>query len=114
MKDHTRIEREARKYAKRYNIKLPMQLDPLFDIKAEWLNDWPNWDKPGVYCLFDSQQNILYIGKARCLGERLSAHFRYHKKRDTEGVAKYQGWKSPPRYVMTIPLQEAYDSRATS
>lgn len=37
--------------------------------------------KPGVYIMFDSRGNIIYIGKAKNLKNRVSQYFRNSKNR---------------------------------
>ncbi|BEP28463.1 excinuclease ABC subunit UvrC [Helicovermis profundi] len=45
----------------------------MFDIK-EQLKKLP--DKPGVYLMKDKRNNIIYVGKSKCLKNRVSSYFR--------------------------------------
>jgi hypothetical protein len=43
----------------------------------KWPDPWPNGDKPGVYLVFGSGLELLYVGKAWNLNSRVSSYFRY-------------------------------------
>jgi hypothetical protein len=53
-----------------------------YDLEANRSHSWPNGSKPGVYVFLDSDENLLYIGKAssgRDLNTRLKGYFDRNK-----------------------------------
>ena len=50
-----------------------MRMSELFDAK-KFLSSVPS--KPGVYRMFNAQEQIIYVGKAKQLKKRLSSYFR--------------------------------------
>lgn len=55
------------------STKISEQQDTSFDAKA-FIANAPK--RPGVYRMYDAQQKILYVGKAKQLKKRLSSYFR--------------------------------------
>lgn len=52
-------------------------------------------ETPGYYMLFDEQGEFIYVGKAKNLHTRLTAHFGDYEKNDKiKGVAKFAIWES--------------------
>ena len=49
----------------------------MFDIEAE-LKKLPH--KPGVYIMHDKDDNIIYVGKAISLKNRVTQYFRKNRK----------------------------------
>lgn len=62
-----------------------------------WAHDWPNGDSAGVYLVYSSSFELIYIGMSQCLGDRLDGYFGHAKK-----CVLKQHWGTPPRYVITI------------
>lgn len=42
-------------------------------LNPAWRRDFP--DKPGVYLMKDANQQVIYVGKAKCLKERLASYY---------------------------------------
>src|SRR5574344_22716 len=75
----------------------------MFDINQE-INKIPK--KPGVYIMKDAYDNILYIGKASVLKNRVSKYFREHagmSVRITNMVSKVKKFE----YIVTNSETEA-------
>ncbi|HET8844244.1 MAG TPA: exonuclease domain-containing protein [Ktedonobacteraceae bacterium] len=53
-------------------------------LNPAWRRDFP--DKPGVYLMKDVNQQVIYVGKAKCLKERLASYYNqplgYTRKMD--------------------------------
>lgn len=67
-------------YSKRFNIQFSYSeiyaLHPKHN-EYGWPETWPNDSKAGVYALLNANYNVVYVGKAKCLGARLSHYFKY-------------------------------------
>jgi hypothetical protein len=84
------------------------------EVTARWPDDdWPNGDKAGVYIFLDSKLNVLYIGKASLLKDRLAAYFRYDDLNRCR-IPDEHGWEVKPEFVATIgiPVKTAFESSA--
>lgn len=66
------------------NPKLKIRLPPTVRHHAERYNIQALQQKPGVYYFKDESGNILYIGKAVRLRERVRSHFNDKTKRETD------------------------------
>jgi hypothetical protein len=81
-----------------------------------WPEAWPDAEEPGVYMVFDSRLNLLYVGKARKIGWRLSEYFRYGKTRQGGlilgqcGVSKRYTWSRRPEYIATVRVDQAFEA----
>lgn len=74
------LENAIEWYSKRFNIQfLYSEIYALYPKNNEygWPNTWPNNLKAGIYALLDANYNVVYIGKAQCLGARLAHYFKY-------------------------------------
>lgn len=53
-------------------------------LDSAWKRDFPN--KPGVYLMKDANQQVIYVGKAKCLKDRLASYYHqplgYTRKMD--------------------------------
>ncbi len=80
------------------------------DIKNNQSHSWTNGDKPGVYIFLDSNENLLYIGKAssgRDLRARLRGYF------DRNGAAKNnKHGAEETQYVGLLALPEDHGFEA--
>lgn len=67
-------------YSSRFNVEfVPSKVYALHPLEGEygWYTDsWPNNEYPGVYAMLDKDKNVVYIGKANCLGSRLYQYFK--------------------------------------
>ncbi len=73
-----------------------------YDIKNDWPRSWPSGNLSGVYVFLDSDENLLYIGKASS-GRRLSTRLRGYFK-NNQGVCSIKGKAKETCYVGLIPL----------
>jgi len=128
MAHYSDLKKVLAKYCRTYrNPKLPsLRLSGLYalfpkkyktrpkDVIGCWPDDdWPNGDKAGVYIFLDSKLNVLYIGKASLLRDRLGVYFRYS---DDDlyrcRIPDEHGWTVKPQFVVTIgiPKRTAFES----
>lgn len=66
-----------------------------------WPEQYPHSDRSGVYVILDADRQVLYIGTAKVIGNRLSNYFRGN------GVCVLNPndvWPRPPVYVMTVAV----------
>ena len=59
----------------------------MFDIEAE-IKKLPR--RPGVYIMRDKDDNIIYVGKAISLKNRVTQYFRKNNKTETKAVSQEQ------------------------
>ena len=79
-----------------------------------WPGTWPNSGEPGVYLVFDTAMNLLYVGKASMsngIGARLNGHFGYATD-GTRGCAPRGTWSAPPAYVVAIGVPHSFEAPA--
>jgi hypothetical protein len=122
------LKKELARYSQIYrNPQLPsLELSGLYalfpenyktlpkEVTGRWPDDdWPNGDKTGVYIFLDSKLNVLYIGKASLLKDRLAAYFRYDDLNRCR-IPDEHGWEVKPEFVATIgiPVKTAFESSA--
>jgi excinuclease UvrABC nuclease subunit len=75
-----------------------------YDVYKDYARTFPNSDSPGVYALIhENESEVLRIGKARCLGYRLGAYFRWADKEAGKGMEKHPDY-SKARYIVTVPV----------
>jgi len=82
-------------------------IDPSISDSA-WPDTYPHVEKPGVYIIFDSEQCVLYIGKASwssSFGARLSTYFGFGKSNECV-LRKPHSWKGNHRFLVVIPMSE--------
>jgi hypothetical protein len=78
-----------------------------------WTTDqWPGHDHPGVYFIFGEGLQLLYIGRAALLGRRLHEYFKYVSGAGSGCRVVHTTWKSQPRFVSTIALENAFEAGA--
>lgn len=80
------------------------------ECKQHWPAAWPNADRPGIYMFFGADLELIYIGKAACLGVRLGQHFRYADGRGSGCVMAQSGWKKVPHFVATVAIAEPFEA----
>jgi hypothetical protein len=77
---------------------------------TRWNDEWPNSKRAGVYLIFGRAGNLLYVGKAWVIGNRLSSYFRSDfsdgEKRTCRAVhgVGNGGWSEHPMYVVTVAV----------
>lgn len=81
-------------------------------VMGSWEDDnhWPNATQPGIYAILTEDLEVLYVGKSRKLGKRLSDHFEHGKDRSTSVSPDNYEWTKPPCYVVTVAVQEPYEA----
>ncbi|HEY6769366.1 MAG TPA: GIY-YIG nuclease family protein [Candidatus Sulfotelmatobacter sp.] len=76
----------------------------LADVKLRWTKDeWPNSRRTGVYVVLSDDEQVLYVGRAGLLGERLADHFRKGTNGECCSPGGYE-WGKPPVYVITVAV----------
>jgi hypothetical protein len=83
-----------------------------YDVDKEWPKSWPSGKLPGVYIFLDSNEDLLYIGKAssgRSLKTRLRAYFK-----NNDGVCLRKGKAKDTCYVgfLPLPLEHGFEAPA--
>lgn len=76
------------------------------EVKLRWPDEWPYSKRAGVYLVFSRDEDVLYVGTAWVIGERLSDHFRS----DAAGACvcpKTYHWSKPFVYLITVAVPEA-------
>lgn len=76
--------------------------------QLKWPAPWPFAFEKGVYLIFGSNMELLYVGKASMqhnIGGRLSSYFRYNDDK-TGCKIVHNGWITPPRFVVTVAVPE--------
>jgi hypothetical protein len=71
------------------------------DLRPEltWRDPWPFGSRAGAYLVYDHSVNLIYVGKAAVIGNRLAAYFGG----GPECVFR-QGWGIPPRFLRVIAV----------
>lgn len=77
---------------------------------VSWPAPWPLGDRAGVYLIFGSELQLLYVGKSAFLGPRLSNYFQYSAGRGTSCRIVHPGWKTRPMFVATVAVAEPFES----
>jgi hypothetical protein len=73
--------------------------------RLKWPNPWPNADSPGVYLIFGTGTELLYVGRAWNLNSRVSSYFRYAS--DGSGRCELRDeWQHRPAFVATIAVDD--------
>jgi len=80
------------------------------DIKRNQSHSWTNGDRPGVYIFLDSNENLLYIGKASS-GRDLKARLRGYFYRNGVHKNKKHG-ADKTQYVGLLALPEDHGFEA--
>lgn len=77
-----------------------------------WPDNWPFAHQPGVYLVFGIGMQLLYVGKSRFLGQRLSNYFRWSAGPESPCRIVHTGWKTRPMFVATIAVAESFEAAA--
>lgn len=81
-------------------------------LAGSWPALWPDVDSAGVYLLFDTNFNLLYVGKTslrQTFGSRFYDWFRRDKH--TGGCRVIGEWsRKTPAYVATIAVQLPFEA----
>lgn len=105
----------ANDYERQYNLKGLKIDDKAYDLVDDWETDgyWPNAENQGVYAIFCSDSELLYVGKASLsssIGSRLASYFV--KNQNGTGAATKSGhyWTRIPRYVLTAAVAKSWEA----
>ncbi|WP_127560378.1 nucleotide excision repair endonuclease [Saccharospirillum alexandrii] len=113
------IKREIDSYHQNYrhpNL-APPRVSSVYDLfpveerkgsEHSWPRTWPNNGLPGVYFIFDENLSLLYIGKAKNLGSRLSSYFMYASDRSCR--IKETEWRVKPHFIVTASIGEFFEA----
>jgi hypothetical protein len=97
-------------YSEVYSLFPQETLDTPTD--ANWPDNWPLADRPGVYLVFGARMQLLYVGKSRTLGSRLSNYFRWSSGRGSPCHIVHPSWRTRAIYVATIAVAESFEAAA--
>lgn len=80
-----------------------------FDIELTWKDPWPHANRAGVYLVYDENAELIYIGTATVIGNRLYTYFGG----GSECVYREQ-WGTPPRYIriIAVPAEMPFEAQA--
>lgn len=78
--------------------------------KLRWPDTYPCADESGVYFICDKDLNVLYIGRASTLGQRLSRYFNYDgtEAKGCKIVDSIDSWVREPCFIKAIAISENY------
>jgi len=85
----------------------PKKANDSAETPYQWPDPWPYADKPGVYCIFGLDMELLYVGKASMnnnVGYRLGSYFKYTEDGTKRCHIIHSGWSSKPGFVAIIPV----------
>lgn len=78
-----------------------------------WPGSYPNADESGVYLFFGVAEDLIYIGSAANLNNRVGSYFKYSN--DGERRCAFKGaLNTTPWYLMTIAVPESTKFEALS
>jgi len=84
--------------------------DSTYAGRSKWPDSWEHAGRPGVYLIFGSHGELLYVGKDAELGRRLGTYFQYAPDR-TCRVVDESSWQShTPKFVFTVALERAFEA----
>jgi hypothetical protein len=75
-----------------------------------WPQPWPQSGSPGVYLFFCTELRLQYVGMSSSLGRRLGNYFRYSAGRGSACEIVHSGWRTPPAYVATVAVADAFEA----
>jgi hypothetical protein len=78
-------------------------------IEYWWPAWWPNGNQPGVYLIFSTNMELLYVGMSGHLGSRLNCWF-WWEAGPGSGCKVMHNWKNRPHYVATVALGRAFEA----
>ena len=112
MTDVDRLGAALQNYASRYLGGRPLKLEPRVDLHGFWEQNTSiqNADKPGCYFLFDTDDRLLYVGKASMrssIGARVTAHFAWD---GSQLKPVNSDWVLPPVFLRTVIVSVAWEA----
>jgi GIY-YIG catalytic domain-containing protein len=83
-----------------------------WDLQDDWDNSpMPHNDKPGIYCIFSADADLLYIGKASldsCIYSRVVKHVGPNDAGPGRVARPGDHWSKPPRILISVAVEKAY------
>jgi hypothetical protein len=79
---------------------------------TNWPDNWPLAERPGVYLIFGTNMQLLYVGKSATLGRRLTSYFRWSAGRGSPCRIVHTAWKTRPMFVVTIAVTQSFEAAA--
>ncbi len=77
------------------------------EFRLRWPNDeWPHSKRSGIYVVFSSDGEIMYVRQALLLGRRLAKHFRKGTSGECISPEGYDWGNKRPAYVITAAVPE--------
>ena len=109
--DEANVRANVDKYCERYHI-TPFTISEPHVIESLYgeSRPWPQGDSPGCYIFYCEKMGLLYIGKASNAGamsHRLATYFRV---RGLDRPEPRHSWPTPPHYVQTVRVHEAFEA----
>lgn len=108
-----RFKEQVSAYCKLYCIAPVFPISCPWDIEVGYQRNlqFPDAGAAGCYAIYSEDGDLLYIGKAsvkNTLGRRLDTYFMGVRS-PTPGGPK-GNWKSPPKYIQTIRVNEPFEA----
>lgn len=104
----SQIKEAIEEYNTRYNTRFYIgNKYALFPKRGEYgyENEWPGNGHSGVYFVMNENDQLLYVGQSKSLGERLNEHFPSKKENNIDICTFKEKWSELPHYlyVATAP-----------
>ncbi|MFV0211427.1 GIY-YIG nuclease family protein [Empedobacter falsenii] len=87
------------------------EVSPIYDLFPDtntnpqfqkWPEEYQHNGRYGVYFILDSEDTIIYIGKANNIGKRLGNYFKYDSNKNCEII--HENWSKKPKYLLTVAV----------
>lgn len=94
----------------------PLTLSEPYVLGVDWpKEEWPGSRLPGVYVFLDSDDTVLYIGKASCghtVGHRLGAYFQRDQNKTGVIAVDPKAELVTHVLVISVPADRAFEAAA--
>jgi len=107
----TTLREQVLRYCQRERIVPAYKISERYDLREDKHTPIPSAGGPGCYVWFSESGLLLYVGRARYLGSRVSDYLLWRTNSDPLPKPVHR-WTEPPRYVYTIPVKGLGDEAA--
>lgn len=78
--------------------------------RASWPDNWPYAERPGIYLVFGTKMQLLYVGQSGTLRYRLNSYFRWSAGRGSPCRIVHTVWKTRPTFIATMAVADAFEA----